>query len=188
MIRAILLAGGASSRFGSQKLLHPLPDGLTIGERSAKNLLEGAGNALAVVRPGADEVAERLARIGCEILFARTAIDGMGGSLAAAIAAASHSDGWIVALADMPFIAPATIAGVAQALQAGAGIAVPVLQGEYRRGHPVGFSARFGPALAFLQGDQGARQLLDEYHADVVQLAVEDAGIYRDIDVFSDIA
>jgi molybdenum cofactor cytidylyltransferase len=182
VIRGILLAAGASRRFGGNKLLHPLPGGLTIGEQAAKHLLEGAGNALAVVRPGDDELARRLEKLGCEILVAPGAMVGMGGSLASAVAATSGAEAWVVALADMPFVTAETIRAVAAALRRGAAISVPVLRGENTRGHPVGFQARFGATLANLSGDQGARAVLDLHAAEIVEVEVRDDGIYRDVD------
>ena len=51
-ICAILLAAGSGSRFGGDKLLHPLADGTPIGVQAARNLLAAAPDVIAVVRPG----------------------------------------------------------------------------------------------------------------------------------------
>jgi molybdenum cofactor cytidylyltransferase len=100
--------------------------------------------------------------------------------------AGAPATGWLVALGDMPFIHPASIAAVAQALAAGPqAIAAPVHAG--RRGHPVGFGAAHGPALAALQGDEGARALLQR-HAHALQLVpVDDPGVLRDVDTPADL-
>lgn len=179
-IRGILLAGGASTRFGSQKLLHRLPNGRTIGEQSALNLVEGAGNALAVLRPGSDELKQLLAGTGCEVMETDRAFEGMGGSLSAAIAATADASGWIIALADMPFILPATIAAVRDALMGGASIAIPVVDGE--RGHPVGFAAEWKAELIALAGDEGARRVIARNANRVCEVAVSDSSIHKDVD------
>jgi molybdenum cofactor cytidylyltransferase len=187
MIRGILLAGGASTRFGSHKLQHALADGAAIGVRSAANLIAGVGNALAVVRPGDDRLTALLRAAGCDILVTPRALEGMGGSLAAAIGAASDAAGWVVALADMPFIQPETIRLVEAALTRGAIVAAPVLNSSGERGHPVGFSASLGGELSLLSGDEGARAVIGKHRARLVAIATDDNGIVSDVDVPGDI-
>ncbi len=98
--------------------------------------------------------------------------------------APADSAGWVIALADMPFVQAESIAAIVQALNNGAGIAVPTYQG--RRGNPVGFSRQYLPQLLALTGDQGARSLFKIFP--VTEVAVNDAGILRDIDVPDDLA
>lgn len=187
MIRGILLAGGASTRFGSHKLLHVLADGASIGVRSAGNLVAGVGNALAVVRPGDERLAALLRAAGCDILVTPRALEGMGGSLAAAIGGSGDAAGWVVALADMPFIQPDTIRSVKAALTHGTIIAAPVLNASGERGHPVGFGASLAGELVLLSGDQGARAVIEKHHAEMVAIATDDGGIVRDVDVPGDV-
>ena len=111
--------------------------------------------------------------------------EGVGTSIAAGVAASSDARGWLIVLADMPSIRAETIAAVAGALRGGARIVVPVTAG--RRGHPVGFSARYGIALQALTGDTGARQILNTDAAVVEEISVNDAGIFADIDTPADL-
>ncbi len=182
MIRGILLCAGASTRFGSQKMLHPLADGRALAVHAAERLHAGVGNVLAVVRPGSDALKRSLEAIGCEVLVAARASEGMGASLAAAVAASSQAEGWVVALGDMPGILPGTHRAVADALQRGALIAAPFLETSGERGHPVGFSAAHREALAALEGDAGARSILASHAQQIVKVPVNDAGILADID------
>ena len=180
MIVGVLLAAGAGDRFGGGKLLALLPDGTPVGVRSARVLRASVDRAVAVVR--ADDVAlgVLLAAEGLEVLPFTLASDGMGASLAFGVSASRDADGWIVALADMPFVRQATVEAVRHALLAGAGIAAPALRGV--RGHPVGFSAAFGDDLTQLRGDVGARLLLLRHSAQVTLLECDDTGISRDVD------
>jgi molybdenum cofactor cytidylyltransferase len=184
-IRGLLLCGGAATRFRGAKLLAPIPGEEAAGPmaaRAARTLVEGAGNALAIVPVGADALRRALERSGCEVVESdRTAL-GMGASLAAAVAASDRAEGWIVALGDMPLVAAATVRAVRAALEEGALIAAPVLSRTGVRGHPVGFAAELRAELLALQGDAGARSILDRHRARLRILATDDAGILVDLD------
>lgn len=178
-------------RFGADKLLAPLPAhddieaGTPVAVAACHHLLAATPAVLAVVRPGADELAAHLAACGARVAPCPSAEQGMGASLACAIAAASDADGWVIALADMPWITAATIRAVVDALAAGAGIAVPVIGGV--RGHPVGFARPFGATLRRLGGDQGAKAVLAANAHAIRTVEVQDRGILRDIDVPGDL-
>lgn len=179
-IVGILLAAGSGSRFGGDKLLHPLADGMPLALAAARGLLAACDRVVAVLRPGSEALAEHLAALGCTLVVAPEATLGMGHSLAAGVRASAEAGGWLVGLADMPGIAAATYQGVAAALRQGHAIVAPVYQG--RRGHPVGFAAVWYGALSNLQGDAGARAILVNYPAQVHLLPVADAGVLRDVD------
>ena len=110
----------------------------------------------------------------------------MGSSLAAGVSAADSADGWLIALADMPWIQPATIAAVAGRLADGASMVMPVFGG--RRGHPVGLSARWLQPLLSLCGDVGARELIANHQQELELLDLGDAGVLKDIDYPQDLS
>lgn len=187
-ICGVLLCGGAAERFGGDKLLARLPDGTPIAVQSARNLLDGARDALAVIPVGAAALRAALEPLGCGILESgRTAL-GMGESLAAAIAATEDASGWIVALGDMPLIRPDTIAALRGALLAGATLAAPVCSSTGARGHPVGFSAALREELLALRGDLGARAIVERHRVHLHELATDDAGIFADLDTREQLA
>lgn len=179
-IVGLLLAAGASRRFGSDKRLHRLPDGTPLALAAARRLRAACPVSIAIVRPGDDELAALLAEAGLRVTECPAAECGMGHSLAAGVAAAADAAGWLVALADMPAIAPASYAAVREALRSGAPLARPAHGG--RPGHPVGFAARFRDALLALQGDQGGKAIIDT-HRDLLTICpVDDPGVLIDID------
>jgi len=184
-IAGILLAAGSGSRFGGGKLLHPLPDGVAIGVASARNLLRALPRVVAVVRPDDAGLGDLLRAEGAEVVVCADAHLGMGASLACGVRAAADADGWVIALADMPYIAPGTIAAVAQRVERGAAIAAPVYRGE--RGHPVAFGARLRSALLESSGDEGARALLVRHRREIERVECDDAGVLRDIDTRADL-
>ncbi len=180
MLEGILLAAGRSLRFGADKLLHPLPDGTPMAVAALRHLRAAVPAVVAVVRDEDDPLARLLRAEGARVSACPRAGEGMGASLAWGVGRAAQAEGWVIALADMPFIRPLTIAAVARALEGGALIAAPVHAG--RRGHPVGFGAGLREALLALGGDQGARSLLARHAARVVEIECEDPGILLDVD------
>ena len=179
-ITAILLAAGAGSRFGGDKLLHSLPDGVAIGAHAARNLIAAGLSVVAVVKPGDFPLADMLEQEGCDVTMFGHAARGMGASLAHGVAQRRGADGWIVALADMPSIKSATIAAIARELQAGTELVAPVYQGQ--RGHPVGLGKRFGAQLAALDGDAGARDIIAAHKNGLLLIECDDPGVLQDID------
>ena len=179
----ILLAAGHARRFGADKLMHPLA-GQPMACVSAATL-QRILPTLAVVRPEQKILIGQLAAQGVRTVTLDETNGGMGMSIAAGVAASAEANGWLIALADMPFIQPATIARVLAALQNGSPIAAPVYRGQ--RGHPVGFSAAFGEALRALRSDAGARELLQRHAAEITLIACDDPGILADIDTPADL-
>jgi molybdenum cofactor cytidylyltransferase len=55
------------------------------------------------------------------------------------------------------------------------------------RGHPVGFASHYRDELLALQGDNGARRLLERDISHVTDIKIEDAGIFADIDIPGDL-
>lgn len=196
------------------KLLQTLPGGDAVVVASARHLLSVLPRVIAVVSPQGEAVAQALRALGCEVTVCPDADEGMGASLVHAVRHSLHASGalqsasgaapqvsgsppasrapliasppassWLVALGDMPYVQPATIQALCDALAAGADIAAPMCAG--RRGNPVAFGQVHQAALLALEGDQGARALLKR--ALVTEVAVDDAGIFQDIDLASDL-
>src|SRR5262249_54890565 len=119
-IVAVLLAAGAGQRFGGEKLLHPLADGVAIAAHAARNLFAAVSEVVAVVRWGDFPLYDMMEQEGCQVTMFQGAARGMGASLAHGIGHARGADGWVIALADMPRVAPTTIGTIAHALEEGA--------------------------------------------------------------------
>ncbi|MCG6967259.1 MAG: nucleotidyltransferase family protein [Chromatiaceae bacterium] len=181
----VLLAAGAARRFGAAKLLHPLPGGEAIGITAARALIAALPDVVAVIRPGDQALHGGLDGLGLRVIENPRAAEGIGTSIAAGVAAAPQASGWLIALADMPFIRPATVAALADALRGGASIVAPQHAG--RRGHPVGFAARWREDLCTLDGDRGARGLITAYAAALTLLPTDDPGVLRDVDRMEDL-
>ena len=122
---------------------------------------------------------------GAHVFPCAEAVHGMGHSLAHGIGVSKDVAGWVVALADMPRVQPATIRSIADAIRDGATLAAPVYRGE--RGHPVGFAQVLRGELLALSGDSGARAVLERYRDAVRLVECDDPGIIVDIDAKTDL-
>jgi len=188
----VLLAAGRATRFGSDKLLAPLPrdagdldSGTPVALAACRHLVSALSHTIAVVRSDAAALERHLASTGARVVRCANADDGMSASLVCGVAAALDADAWVIALADMPWISPQTIAAVAEAVSAGATIVAPFHEGT--RGHPVAFARSLREELLALRGDQGAREILRAHEREIMRIDVVDPGILRDVDVPSDL-
>ena len=180
----ILLAAGDATRFGGDKLGAPLADGTPLGVAALRNLIPAVDAVVAVMRPYDAAMAAAFAAEGARITACPHADEGLGASLGWGVRAAPAAAGWLIALADMPWVRSETIAELVTALRAGALIAAPECRG--RRGHPIGFAAAYYPRLSALSGDEGGKQLVLTDRPLLV--ATDDEGVLRDVDTRADLA
>lgn len=181
----VLLAAGAGRRFGGPKLMQALTDGTPVAAAAASNLLAVVPDTIAVVRPDDAELIDALTATGVRIVDNSLAERGIGSSIAAAVRASADTDGWLIALGDMPWIKPSTIAAVASGVRRADSIVAPSYRG--RRGHPVGFGSAWGADLQALSGDEGARGLIRANRGGLLLLDTDDAGVLQDIDLPRDL-
>jgi len=184
----ILLASGKGTRFDQtgqrNKLVAVLPDGRAVIRADAQTLCMALPWVVVVVGDESAEIRNAIADLPLEIVHNSHAALGMGTSIAAGIGATTGAHGWVVALGDMPFIEVATIAAVAAPLADDSEL---IIAPAYlsARGHPVGFGQAHCAALSRLEGDRGARVLLNSHSVLIVPVA--DSGILRDIDTQYDL-
>lgn len=179
-IVGVLLAAGQGTRFGGNKLLHPLDGGTPLAVAAARSLHAVLDTCIAVVADSASGAAQRLAQEGLQVVVNPHARDGIGSSIACAVSHSRDASGWVIALADMPWIPGTIIQAVVTGLQRGADIIAPVYRNQ--RGHPVGFSRRHIQALVELHGDEGARHIIAAHSDRVELIEVQEEGVIVDID------
>lgn len=178
---AIVLAAGLSRRMGAAKLALPV-GGVPMLARTLA-AVQGAGLPLLLVTGGHEEAVRGVAGEVPQVRADGFEL-GLAESLKAGLRAAPADwDAVLVVLGDMPFVQPATLQSLAQALADGARAVVPVQGGL--RGNPAGFARETWPRLMALHGDKGARGLLEILGA--LEVPVDDDGIHRDFDQPSDL-
>lgn len=183
-ITGILLAAGRSRRFGSNKLLENLGNKpmISIAAQKLKAVLP---NSIAVIPPNDSQLKMLIKDEGLDFIECDDASNGIGASLACGIRSSKNAAGWLITLADMPFIKRATMEKVIQTLENGAAISIP--QSAGRKGHPVGLSQQYKDHLLKLNNDLGARDVINHHQHDIAYVNVDDPGIHIDIDTLEDI-
>ena len=180
----ILLAAGKSQRFGSNKLLHPI-DNIPMLFLTAQTLANALPGSTVVINPELKNVAAQLEQLGLHVVINEKAEQGMGGSIACGVSANKDASGWLITLADMPYVKTETLSLLANKLKEGADIIAPVF--DQQRGHPVGFNSSFKKELMDLNKDVGARYIIEKHQQQLELLLTNDKGVIWDVDYPDDI-
>ena len=186
LIAAIVLAAGRSTRMGKQKLSLPI-GGETMLERVVRSLRESqVDEVVLVLREGADELTRTIDLGGVRVVVNRAPEKGMGGSLKLGLKEVENdAEGAIIALGDQPFVSPATVNSLVEAFkEKRARIVVPVYMGT--RGNPVLFSREFFPEMMLIEGDKGAKSIVNRHANEVQEVKVDDQGVIFDVDTPED--
>jgi molybdenum cofactor cytidylyltransferase len=189
----IILAAGQSTRFGSDKLLHPIAHRNSykpIVIHTLEAWLSVFNKVNVVVR---DDNLALLSLLKQSELFNRLTLisasapeTGLSASLMSGIKANQTAPAWLIGLADMPFIQSCVINDSKLALEESASITQAEFNGQ--RGHPVGFNHFHLSELLQLDGDKGAKRILRSAPEKIVVINSPDDGVVRDIDTQDSIA
>ena len=196
----VLLAAGSAERYGHDKRLAAV----TVATASDKSHAVAAEPMLlasirtvrasgmpfiVVLRSGDLQWEQELDAMGVDWTTCPEAHKGMGYSLAAGVHATQHWDGWLIAMADMPFIHPATFQTLAESLNQHDRVR-PVFvcpeSGKLRGGHPLAFGKSCAFALMQCAGDEDAITALLSPPNKVHDIICADSGIIRDVDLPGD--
>jgi molybdenum cofactor cytidylyltransferase len=191
LVSAIILAAGASRRFGEAKLLAPLPgmDGRRVLQVTVDNALQlGLHQVIVVVGCHAAEMASLLAGCPLQIVVNPRWEEGMSTSMQAGLDHVSpESHAVLLMLGDQPAVSPATARLLVDAYRAfRSPIVVPAFEG--RRGNPALFDRCTFDSLRRVAGDQGGRQLIVSGAFDVAQIEVDDRAVIMDVDRSEDLS
>jgi molybdenum cofactor cytidylyltransferase len=174
---ALVLAAGAGSRFGGDKLHAPWGEGTLVQAAVRAAKAAPVAGVILLGKPGGRLVHDPAVR-GVEVA---TWAEGMATTLRVGIAALpAGAAGAFVFLGDMPRIPCAVLSPLAEAVRAGAPAAAPVW--KEKLGHPVLFSAALFPDLVALTGDRGARAVLERLGDALIRIPAPDDGVLFDVD------
>lgn len=186
-VSAILLAAGAGSRFGGDKLLAEF-EGRSLIEH-ALSMLSDAPVDETVVVVGGD--AGRLREV-CEPYEVRIVenpdwVEGQSTSVRAGLRAMNPvTRAAVVSLADQPLVGTGAVERLVEAFEGGAKVAVAAYGGHRR--NPVLFAREVWPLLLEeLSGDEGARTVLRDHPELVTEVACDGVGDPVDVDTREDL-
>lgn len=183
-IACVILAAGFSRRFGEDKLLQPLANGDTVIESTVSLYQSVFDEVIVVTRKNNDLLRDLLDRRNISTVFSENADLGMSQSIIAAVRDKSPDKGWLMALADMPFVGQETVSKLAAHAHK-EGIVQPLYKGQ--AGNPVFIGSNFKPQLLSLEGDVGAKNVIKNSSNSLVTIECGDPGVLQDIDKKSDL-
>jgi molybdenum cofactor cytidylyltransferase len=189
---AVLPAAGASRRMGRPKLLLPFRGGPLVA--GVVNALLGGGveEIVLVTAPEDEELRGWARRAGIASAVNPEPERGMLSTIREGIAAlggaaelARRGSILLVSPADLPNLEAGTVVDLLRRMrESGAPIAEPVFHGK--RGHPLAIAPALIPEIDTLDPNVGLRQLRDRHAAELLEIAVEDAGVVQDVDTPED--
>lgn len=180
-----MLAAGASSRMrGGSKLLSEIDGRSIVGTVVSTAMASKADPVVVVVGHRGQEVRERIPG-GVIVVENPDHAAGLSTSLAAGLRALpSDVDGTVVLLGDMPLVEPGDVDALIGAFEGGFAC-VPLVAGRW--GNPVLWSRAFFDRMAALEGDRGARRILEDGRDRVVEVPLDNPGLLLDIDTAEDL-
>lgn len=191
-VSAVVLAAGASERFGEMKQLLPWgPGRVPLVAHVIERVRAARGLTAVYVTVGhrAEDVARQVPAEAAALVWCRDWAKGQAHSVRAALRAIPPDIGAVIfALCDQPGITPELVESlVGRHRETGAAIVVPRAP-DGRRGTPTLWDRRMFPALRRLQGDTGGRGLIDaRVSAGEVAWVEAPAEALRDIDTREDL-
>ena len=191
MISAIVLAAGASSRMGQAKAALPLGQtGETVLSRVVKTLLEGgAPNVIVVAGAHIDAVKAAMPprESRARVIEHPGWQQGQLSSLVAGLDAIDDPllEAALVTLVDVPLVRASTVAEVISTWRRTRAPIVRPANGD-RHGHPVMFDRSIFGDLRSADPNTGAKAVFALHRDRIVNVPVEDAGAFEDIDTPAD--
>lgn len=179
-VEIALLAAGRSSRMGGPNKLMALFEGRPLVRRSAERALASQAAGVTVVTGHqADRIRAVLSGLDVKIVHNPDFASGLSGSLKQGVASmAPDAAGAMIVLADMPGVSTGDLDHLIGAFKKSGGAAVVRAVHNGKRGNPVILPRSLFPAVATLEGDTGARHLVEGEGLSVIDVEIgEGAGI-----------
>ena len=190
MIRALVLAAGASSRMGQPKAALPLgTTGQTVLSVGVQTLLDAGLPSVTVVGGAHLERTRALLPRDSRVRFIENAEweRGQLTSLVAGLEAIGDPqlEAVLVTLVDVPLVKPSTVRAVIEAWRATRAPIVRPVDGD-RHGHPVVFDRSVFEELRNADVTVGAKAVFAAHRSAIIDVQVADSGAFEDLDTPED--
>ena len=187
LVSAVILAAGASTRMGRPKLAIPVRGTPMIRRVAAAALASRCSEAIIVLGTHADLYRSLLDGLAVRIVETRDPTEGMASSIRAGIEAVSpDASGAVILLADQPFV---TAEVIDRLIGAVADDRRRIVASEHRgvACPPAYFPRRFFPELLALEGDRGARSVIQAHPGESVLVPLPEP-CAADVDTSADLS
>jgi len=184
-VSAVVLAAGASKRFGLSKQLLPVAGTTMIEHILDAVIATSVDEVVVVLGYSASQIAEHIPP-GCRAALNKDWETGISSSIRVGLEAIDpHAEAVLFVLADQPFVTSGALERILQAYYGSTKpIVAPVYQGQ--RGTPVLFDQRFFSALRALCGDVGGREVMARFANEVLDVEMQSPEMFLDIDTPTD--
>ena len=178
MVVGIILAAGLSRRMGDiNKLTKPWKDKPLV--RHVYDAAKGSRLDKVIVVGGFEAGKIEAVLAGADVVHNSDFETGIAGSIKTGVEAAGNANGVMILLGDMPLVTSLHINKMIDSFQGQEGaIVAAVTSGAL--GNPVLFGQEFFDALTSLEGDRGARKIIESYDR-LIKVEIGEAGV-RDFD------
>jgi len=182
-VAAVVLAAGRSSRMGGPNKLMALFDDQTLIRRTVERTLAShVASTMVVTGHQAERVEAAIAGLNAKTVHNPDFGTGLASSLKAGIAALpADIGGALIVLGDMPGITAGDLDRMIEAFRAAGGRSIVRATHDGHRGNPVLLPRSLFPAVAGLQGDTGARHIVEAEGGNAVDVEIG-AGAALDVD------
>ncbi|HUH87114.1 MAG TPA: nucleotidyltransferase family protein [Pusillimonas sp.] len=178
-----VLAAGLSRRMGPKNKLLQEIDGAPMVRKVVEQALASlCERVVVVVGHEAQKVREALSGLSVQFVDNLEFQEGLAASVRAAASATQPHEALLVCLGDMPRVSATELNQLIHAYwqQPGKAAYQPGFKGK--RGNPVLWAPAMVQGLGALQGDEGARSLLNAHRDNVLEVPVHSDAIFMDID------
>ena len=191
MISAVILAAGESKRMGKQnKLLLPVA-GEALLVKLIKSVCDSdVGQVIVVIGHEAEKIRRKLNNFPLSFVYNPNFSEGMTTSIKCGVKEVSPDcDGYMICLADMPFINTSEINKLIHAydqnrIKEKRLIVIPVYQGH--RGNPVLFSTEFREDILGHKMEYGCKGVIMNNFESVKEIEMDDDSMLLDVDTLED--
>ncbi len=185
-LNVILLASGASRRFGSNKLQYYL-DGYPLYMHPVWQVMqllempEGAAVQEVLLITKYEVMAEALKAYGITTWYNDNSHEGISASVRLGTKHSQAADAYLFSVCDQPWLRAASLAQLISTYQnSQKGIASLAYRGQ--SGNPCIFSARYRQELLALKGDRGGRQIMKQHPEDLAVCQIASGQELQDVD------